>query len=79
MNPRFDKGDILRVIDEVREVNGDLSVELIPLKPPGEPGRVANSNRFFKVVDQKDVDEVGKRARTEEEKKTFRRAVDWVD
>ena len=77
MKPRFDKGDILRVIGEVREVNGSLSVELVPLKPPGDPGRAPS--RFFKEADQEAVNEIGRRARTEEEKATFLRAVEWDD
>ena len=77
MKPRFDEGDILRVIEEVRDLNGDLSVELIPLKPPGGTGRAPR--RIFKLADQEDVDEVGRRADTEEEKETFRRAVEWVE
>ena len=77
MTPRFDKGDVLRVIGESRDGKGDLSVELLPLKPPGESGHA--SRGFFKVADQEDVDEVGRRAGTEEEKLAFLRAVKWVE
>ena len=77
MRPYFDKGDILRVVGEPVTVNGTVLVELLSLKPPGNQGPVPKL--FLRVADQEDVDEFGRRARTEEEKETFLRAVRWDD
>ena len=74
--PRFDKGDILRVIGEGTEVEeGSLSVELLQLKPPSESGRALRE--FFEKADREAVFEVLRRARTKEERVAFLRAVEW--
>ena len=71
--PSFAKGDILRIIGHKRR--GDQYFHILPLKPPGEVGRELRSS--FEAADQDAVDEVGREARTEEEKAIFRVAVEW--
>lgn len=73
--PHFDKGDILRVIGEPARVGDIVSLNLLSLKPPREQGYAPT--QFFRVADQEDVDEVGRRAGTEEEKAAFRMTVEF--
>ena len=74
--PRFDKGDILRVIGEGTEVEeGSLSIEVLPLRPPSESGRALRE--FFEKVEREAVFEILGRARTKEERAAFFRAVAW--
>ena len=75
--PHFEKGEILRVIWEPVRLEGFTYVTVISLKPPGDMG--AAPIESFKVADQEEVDEVGRRAGTEEEKETFKRVVEWED
>lgn len=71
----FKAGDILRIIGHRRRA--DLYYNVLLLKPPGERGRALRSG--VEAAYQGDVDEVGRQVTTEEEKKCFKAAVEWVD
>ena len=73
--PYSRKGDILRIVGD--RWRGDVDFQLLPLKPLGEAGRVRRDG--FEGVEDEAVEEVGRSARTEEEKQAFRRAVEWED
>ena len=71
----FSEGDILRIIGHRRRA--DLHYHVLPLKPPGGHGRALRS--CVEAASQGDVDEVGRLATTDEEKRCFKAAVEWED
>ena len=73
--PNFRSGDILRIIGHRRR--GDEYYEVLQLKPPGQSGRALRKS--LEGVDQEVVNQVGREARTEEQLKCFRTAMDWDD
>ena len=83
--PRFEKGDLLRVVGEVREFKegdvlryigevkesqtGSLSYALVRVKPPGERGRALKG--FFEKVGKEAVTKVEWSAMTRDERWVF--------
>ena len=72
--PYFEKGDILRVIDDE---SGDTRYELLPLRAPNEPGHVFRM--MVEAADQEAADAVGRELETEEDKEAFRLATEFDD
>ena len=55
----------------------DPYFELLPLKPPGEPGKALIQH--FEPADQSAADEVGREAKNEKEIDSFQCAMNWED
>ena len=55
----------------------DDQFEVLPLKPPGEPGLVRN--RDFEPADLAAAEEVGRELRNDKELDSYRCAMEWKD